>query len=279
MIRQMLCLSAAMLLGSCGDQSGGEPVMRTEIGSGVAEETSAPKTAAGDAAIADSDTPCRRASFNGVTLTHCIADPARHRVTLSLGPKGGYYRTFARLAGARSGSAAPVAFAVNGGMYDEAGAPIGYYVEAGERRRELNRAAGPGNFHMAPNGVFYGTDTSWRVRTTEDFYANVGDRPRFGTQSGPMLLIDGKLHPDFQADGPSKMIRNGVGVDAQGRAHFVKSEGGISFGQFAAYFRDVADTPNALYLDGNVSALWSPKDDRMDTTVPLGPLIVVEERE
>ncbi|WP_390475890.1 phosphodiester glycosidase family protein [Altererythrobacter sp. MTPC7] len=279
MRRSLVISSIALVLASCGDQSGGEPVMRTEIGSGVAEETASPTSEAEGAPEAQANSPCRRTTEMGVIYTHCIADPGRHRVTMSLGPKGSYYRTFARLAGARSSTASPVVFAVNGGMYDEAGAPIGYYVEDGERRRELNRADGPGNFHMQPNGVFYGTDTSWRIRTTDDFYASVSDRPRFGTQSGPMLLIDGKLHPDFQEDGPSKMIRNGVGVDAQGRAHFVKSEGGVSFGRFAAYFRDVAKTPDALYLDGNVSALWSPGDDRMDTTVPLGPLIVVEERE
>ena len=255
--------------------------MRTEIGSGIADEATAPDRSEATATASSDGTsrsPCARTIYEGVELTHCIAEPAKHRIAMQLGAKGAYFRSFARLAGARSSDAAPVAFAVNGGMYDDAGAPIGYYVENGERRRELNRADGAGNFHLTPNGVFYGSEGKWQVRTTGDFYAGVGKRPRFGTQSGPMLVIDGKLHPEFQADGPSKMIRNGVGVDSQGRAHFVKSEGGISFGRFAAYFRDVAQTPNALYLDGNVSALWSPEDERMDTSVPLGPLIVVEEK-
>ena len=66
-----------------------------------------------------------------------------------------------------------------------------------------------------------------------------------------------------------------VGVDSAGRAHFVLSEAPVSFGRFARYFRDEARTPNALYLDGSVSALWDPANRRRDESVPLGPLIVV----
>ena len=53
----------------------------------------------------------------------------------------------------------------------------------------------------------------------------------------------------------------------------------VSFGQFARYFRDVAKTPNALYLDGTVSSLWDPARGRMDTRADLGPLVVVETKE
>ena len=131
--RSLVISSIALVLASCGDQSGREPVMRTEIGSGVAEDTASPNSEAEGAPAAQANSPCRRTTEMGVTYPQCIADPGRHRVTMSLGPKGSYYRTFARLAGARSSTASPVVFAVNGGMYDEAGAPIGYYVEDGER--------------------------------------------------------------------------------------------------------------------------------------------------
>lgn len=223
--------------------------------------------------------PCERVMFEGVPLTHCVADPAEHSIAMVLGPKGeAPYRSLPDLASARPASAPEVAFAMNAGMFDAEGKPIGYYVENGARLKELNRAEGEGNFHMLPNGVFYGTGDQWRVRTADDFYANVGDRPGFGTQSGPMLLIDGKLHPEIAEDGPSKNVRNGVGVDAQGRAHFVISDGAVSFGQLARYFRDVAKTPNALYLDGAVSALWDPANKRLDRRGNLGPLVVVEDK-
>ena len=47
---------------------------------------------------------------------------------------------------------------------------------------------------------------------------------------------------------------------AAGRAHFVISEGPVSFGKLARYFRDVLKMPNALYLDGSVSELVGSSD-------------------
>jgi uncharacterized protein YigE (DUF2233 family) len=132
---------------------------------------------------------------------------------------------------------------------------------------------------LKPNGVFFGTDGAWRIMDTESFFAKIGDRPKFGTQSGPMLVIEGKLHPEIAEDGPSKGIRNAVGVDTIGKAHFVISETPVSFGVIARYFRDELKTPNALFLDGAISALWDPSAKRIDTNAALGPIIVVTSRE
>lgn len=92
-------------------------------------------------------------------------------------------------------------------------------------------------------------------------------------------MIKGKLHPEISENGPSKAIRNGVGVDNDGKAHFVISNAPLSFGILARFYRDELKVPNALFLDGNVSALWDPAKDRLDTGAPLGPLIVVEDRQ
>lgn len=274
---KLLGILMLLALTACGQDNTGEPVMRMEIGSDEAEII-----AATDAQNALPATPsvCTSVTFEDIPLTHCIADPAKHRITMDLGPENGApYRNMANLAAGRATNAPAVAFAANGGMYDGEGKPIGYYVENSDRQKELNRADGPGNFHLKPNGVFYGTGGKWRVRTADDFYAQVSDRPEFGTQSGPMLVIDGKLHPKIAQDGPSRALRNGVGVDGKGRAHFVISESPLSFGKLARFYRDVLKTPNALYLDGNVSVLWDPANGRMDSGIPIGPLIVVENRE
>ena len=90
-----------------------------------------------------------------------------------------------------------------------------------------------------------------------------------------MLVINGELHPDIQDNGPSRQIRNGVGIDSEGRAHFVISNDAISFGQLARYYRDELKTPNALFLDGNISSLWDRASGRMDSR-RVGPLLVVE---
>ncbi len=270
----------ALTLAACDRQPEGKPVLRTEIGSGKALPVGSTTPAA--TAPAPTPTPvtagaCTRTVFEGIAITDCIADPAKHVILTSLGTPP--YRSFASLKKAMGSEAGSVAFAVNAGMFDKDGKPIGYFVRNGDRQKELNQADGAGNFHMKPNGVFYGAKGKWHVRTSADFYANVSDRPDFGTQSGPMLVIDGKLHSEFAENGPSRNIRNGVGVDTKGRAHFAISEGPISFGSFARYFRDVAKTPDALYLDGNVSSLWNPAAQRMDARAPLGPMLVIERKD
>jgi uncharacterized protein YigE (DUF2233 family) len=268
-----LALTALALLAGCNqteaEKSGA--VTRIEFDkNGVASgSASLDKTAQASA--------CNSVTFEDVPLTHCLADPAQHRITTALSPKGGSpYRSFAALK--QAVTATPIAFAVNGGMFDEDGRPIGYYVEKSNRTKTLNRAKGPGNFHLLPNGVFFGTGEKWRVLSAGQFSEEIKQRPEFGTQSGPMLVIDGKLHPRISEDGESRVIRNAVGVDDQGRAHFVISDAPLSFGKLARYFRDELKTPNALFLDGNVSSLWDPATGRMDETVPLGPLIAVENR-
>lgn len=218
--------------------------------------------------------PCREVVFEASRFTHCTVHPANERIELRLdGPDGKPLRSLAALAESAGGK--DVVLAMNAGMFDEAGQPIGLYVEKSDERTGLNRNEGAGNFHLLPNGVFWGGGARWHVSTTDAFAARKGDAPRYATQSGPMLVIGGKLHPDFAADGESRHFRNGVGVDAKGAVHFVISDDLVSFGKFARFFRDVAKTPDALYLDGAVSALWDPAHGRLDGGPPLGPLIVV----
>ena len=270
---------------ACEQQPAGEPVIRTDISGekgveiaradGEPDPTPSP-TPTPSVTASPEDSACQPVRFEDVVFTHCVADPAEHRVRMVLGSP---YRSLAKLSVSRPDDAPRVAFAMNAGMYDGEGKPIGYYVEERDRLKELNRNEGSGNFHLRPNGVFYGTGSTWRIRTTEEFYSTVGDRPDFGTQSGPMLVIDGQIHPQISEDGPSKRIRNGVGIDREGKAHFAITARPVSFGQFARFFRDVAATPNALYLDGSVSSLWDPARGRMDTRADLGPLVVVEIKE
>jgi uncharacterized protein YigE (DUF2233 family) len=225
------------------------------------------------------ESSCRPVIFENSSFTHCLAVPARHRVSTALaGADGQPLRGFAQLAASRGPNAPIIAFAMNGGMFGEDGQPIGYYVQNSQRTHTLNTRSADGNFYMKPNGVFFGNDMQWQIRTTEDFLAKVTERPQFGTQSGPMLVVNGKLHPEISVDGESRLIRNAVGVDEEGRAHFVISNAPVSFGKLARLYRDKLEVDNALYLDGNVSALWSPASGRMDSGVPIGPLIVVEKR-
>jgi uncharacterized protein YigE (DUF2233 family) len=220
---------------------------------------------------------CRATMFEGSEFTNCVAAPGQQSIrTVLNGADGLPLRRLDRLKQMLDTGAQTVAFATNAGMYDDAGKPIGYYVEKGERIKTLNRNKGGGNFHLLPNGVFYVAKDGWHIKTSGDFANSVVDRPLYGTQSGPMLLVNGKWHPEVSQNGNSLNIRNAVGIDKKGRAHFVISSTPVSFGRLARFFRDKLNCPNALYLDGTVSALWYPAGDRMDVAANLGPQFVIE---
>ena len=268
-----ICAALLALLASCEQPEPGEAIVRTQIGAG---ENGTATARSGQTNV---ESPCRSIIFEDSPFTHCVATPARHTIrTVLNGTDGVPLRSLAALSEASTIDAETVAFAMNAGMYEEDGSPLGYYVQAGDRLSELNRADGEGNFYMKPNGVFFGTDGDWEVRATSDFLNNVQDRPQFGTQSGPMLVIDGVLHPAIAPDGESKAIRNAVGVDLKGRAHFVISNAPVSFGKIARLYRDKLKVQDALYLDGNVSALWNPAANRLDAGAPLGPMLLVEKK-
>jgi uncharacterized protein YigE (DUF2233 family) len=166
-----------------------------------------------------------------------------------------------------------LAFAMNAGMYHEDRSPVGLYVEGGQQVKKLSLARGGGNFGMTPNGVFYIDGKGAGVSETTAF-ARRKPQPRFATQSGPMLVIGGKLHPRFKAKSEHTNRRNGVGV-AGDRVHFVISDTPVTFHAFARVFRDVLKTPNALYLDGSISRLYAPDIGRNDFGFQMGPIVGV----
>ncbi len=225
-------------------------------------------------AASASEPPCRAITHQDVEFHVCTADPRRDRIrTYWRGPDGEPYSTLPRLPQAERGGA--LAFAMNGGMYDPVGAPVGLYVEEGRELKAANQAAGAGNFHLKPNGVFYVAGASVGVMETGRFLAS-GIRPDFATQSGPMLLINGRVHPRIRADGTSRKLRNGVGIRDGRTAVFAISERPVTFHAFATLFRDVLGCRDALFLDGGTaSSLLAPSLERADGLIPLGPMIGV----
>jgi uncharacterized protein YigE (DUF2233 family) len=214
----------------------------------------------GALAACTSDAPDRRACteqmFENDAFIVCPLDPQRQDVRLVWqDAKGVPYRGFSALA--RDVNTASVGFAMNAGMYNNTGAPIGLYVENGQDSHAINTNDGPGNFHLKPNGVFWVDGAGAPHVASTDAYIAEAPEAVFATQSGPMLVIDGALHPAFDHDGDSRHIRNGVGVH-DGKAWFVISARPVSFGKFARFFRDELGNANALYLDGAVSSLWAP---------------------
>jgi prepilin-type processing-associated H-X9-DG protein len=217
---------------------------------------------------------CEFITFEGSRFTACRYRRGEDRIALILDPGGKTLRSLLALRQHLGGQAERLRFAMNAGMYDRAGKPIGLYVEDGRERRPLNTRNASGNFHLKPNGVFsVDADGRVAVAASERFRPAAGIR--WATQSGPMLVIDGQLHPKFSADGTSLYVRNGVGVSDPDTAWFAISEEPVSFGRFARLFRDRLGCANALFLDGSVSSLWDRPAGRIDAYPGLGPLVAV----
>ncbi|MDX8529532.1 phosphodiester glycosidase family protein [Mesorhizobium sp. VK25A] len=219
--------------------------------------------------------PCRGFSFEAATYLVCEADPRHYSIELFWkDPAGNLYRSLHNLRSAEQAAGRTMLFGMNAGMYHPDLAPVGLYVERGRQISSAKTGPGTGNFSMQPNGIFYLSDGKAGVRATKD-YLKQSPRADYATQSGPMLVIDGKLHPKFQADSASRKIRDGVGVRADGVAVFAISNDVVTFHEFARLFRDALGCPNALFLDGSISSLYAPAIGRNDDFWNLGPMIGV----
>lgn len=220
---------------------------------------------------------CRHIDYAGQAYTVCSFDPARSIIKLYQNDADGHpFGSFEALQSMLETRGKMMTFATNGGMYDEAQQPVGLFVENGLVKHPIILGGGWGNFHLLPNGVFYLNPTSAGVMETKAFAAS-GLKPQFATQSGPMLVIEGAIHPAFLPQSDSLKIRNGVGVTTSGEVVFAKSEGRVRFYDFAVLFRDVLGCPNALFLDGTISSMSIPMWGRQDDSHPMGPIIAVTE--
>lgn len=167
-------------------------------------------------------------------------------------------------------------FATNAGMFHPSREPVGLFIEKGEKKSNLNTQSNQsGNFFLKPNGVFLLEKNGVaRVVLTEDF-KNYEANTWYATQSGPMAVINGKIHEKFNEPSKNLRIRSGVGVDLQGRVVFAISNEPVNFYTFGSLFKDVFYCPNALYLDGSISEMYLPEIKRDYSDHDFGPLIGV----
>lgn len=221
---------------------------------------------------------CMPVLHKGAQYTVCEVDATRERLELFLrddeGQILGQFTSVNRLLD-ETGQA--LAFGMNAGMYHDDRAPVGHYKEDGKEIMRVVPNAGPGNFGLLPNGVLCLRQGRADVFETGDYIASSPDCEG-ATQSGPMLVINGSLHPRFLKDSTSTFIRNGVGTSTDGkRVVFAISDEPVNFYKFGLLFRDHLELPNALYLDGNISRLYAPAIGRSDFGFALGPIIGVVE--
>jgi len=224
---------------------------------------------------------CRNETKDDLQFVVCEFRPSQDDIRLFLDDESGKpFGDFGPVAAALDAKGEKLLFAMNAGMYRRDRSPVGLYIETYEEKKKLSTKDGPGNFHLKPNGVFYVWDDfdhrGAAVMTSEDYKNKAPtDIVSFATQSGPMLVIDGAPHPRFLIDATSRKRRNGVGVRKDGSVVFALSDTPVTFYEFASFFRDDLETPNALYLDGAISRLYAPELGRNDPGLAMGPIVGV----
>lgn len=216
---------------------------------------------------------CRDMEFEGLPYTLCEVSAGEDVRVFHTDADGAILGSFGRVNGVLQPEGKKLVFAMNAGMYHPDRAPVGLLVTDGVERMRVVTSEGPGNFGLLPNGVFCIGQGRFSVVESRRFKAKP-PACRFATQSGPMLVIDGALHPRFLPDSDSRYIRNGVGVSRDGKtAYLVMSGRAVNFAQFGRLFRDGLGTPNALYFDGKISRIYAPALGRDDFGFQMGPIV------
>ncbi|NUF16592.1 phosphodiester glycosidase family protein [Acinetobacter lactucae] len=164
-----------------------------------------------------------------------------------------------------------LSFAMNAGMFHPGFSPVGLYVERAKVIQPLNENKEGGNFFLQPNGILAWSKKQAFVLTTQQ-YRRKNLKVDYATQSGPMLVIDGKINSIFLPDSQSKKIRNGVGI-RNNKLYFVISKNRVNFYNFAEFFQRNLKVEQALYLDGSISSLFMQKNKRNDHQFEMGPMV------
>jgi len=220
--------------------------------------------------------------FQGKKYTWAQVDLAQDDLRLFLsstesskGQPKGAHRFFNSLARDLNDQGLELIFAMNAGMYMKNDMPLGLYIENFSQKRPLNLRSGNGNFYLKPNGVFL-IDERRQPLVVESTALDVTKiKIKWATQSGPLLILNKKIHSEFRENSKNLLIRNAVGVDAENKIHFVISRDAVNFYEFAELFQKKLNSDNALYLDGNVSQIYSTQLKRYDRFVELGPMFGV----
>ena len=217
---------------------------------------------------------CQPKEFEAQNFTVCEFS-ASEDIRLFWGEGTEPFMRFEALDNHVKASGKELTFAMNGGMYHSDRRPVGYYLENGETRQSLMTKSSNDNFGMLPNGVFHLSPGRAGVTETKAFATKDMDIT-YASQSGPMLVINGSLHPKFRKNSTSRKRRNGVGVSHDGQTvYFAISDAPVNFHTFGRLFQEELGTPNALYLDGVISRLYDKPSGRHDMGLPMGPIIGV----
>lgn len=271
-----LCASACIALFACKDTAAAHPPAAAPVSAEPQRSTEQPQTRGPFANLEDpaEGVVVRVRRYREARYLTAVVDLRQNTLGLC-GQTSGTPRRFAELE-------EDVAFATNAGMFHRGYTPVGLQIEDRVERGALNLEEGAGNFFMKPNGVFFIRGGAAAILTAEAFGNEETAETMpidLATQSGPMLVIESELHPRFLPESDSLYIRSGVGVRDEHTVVFVLSLDEVRFHDLATLFRDELACPNALYLDGDISAAYVRGQPRLPNAWrSFGGLVTVTPR-
>ena len=179
-----------------------------------------------------------------------------------------------------------VKMVLNAGMYRPDYSPEGLLVINGNELSPLNLDPPKKkwtNFYSLPSGVFFCDSLNHcQIVTKEEYAKQTSDlNIKYATQSGPVLLQNGKIindksgKPILSKNSNSRYTRNGVGILKDGRLVFLISEESVTFYDFAMVFKEYFKCNEALYLDGAISRMYAPELQKTNTDGHFGPLVTI----
>lgn len=228
--------------------------------------------------------------LNGVTWYGFIVENKKHLVSLHYSNMAGDpLKFFIALKKQLQEQNRQVLMLTNAGMYKPNYKPVGLFIEQFNKLCDLDTKTteSEGNFYIQPNGVFWiGPDQKFHIETTTAFIKNrlaqtengQNKTIQYATQSGPMVVIKGKINQEFVNDSKNKKIRSGVGLVNGNKVVFLCTADRVSFHDFARAFADIFGCTEALYLDGAVSRMYLPGLNNNENGLHYGAMIAVTER-
>lgn len=227
----------------------------------------------------DSINGAYRVSYKDVIYDFYVSDLTKEQIDLHQ-KKGSL--SIDKVKGKLEAQKKNVKMITNAGMYTPSNDPEGLYISGQKQLFALDTGFRKGlNFYMLPNGVFYVDTMNNPFVVKTDAYRKFSDTKlktiSLATQSGPMLLIDGKIHYKFNRFSTSKKIRSGVGTFGN-KVVFAITRERSNFFSFASFFQDYFNCQNALFLDGAISKMYLKDGDLIDKGGAFGPVISISEK-
>ena len=203
----------------------------------------------------------RQYQYHQSFISACTADPRSDLIrTYWKDGQGQPLATFVRLDAMLRQQGEEMLCATNAGIYDKQLQPLGLYIEDGKLLRRLNiRQNAYGNFYLQPNGVLVLAANQAFIVETGAYAAQAehwNATARYATQSGPLMIVQGKINTLFDPDSLNAVVRNAVCIDSAGMMVLAIARNPISFYDFAVFLRDELRCRDALYLDGSISRMY-----------------------